>query len=186
MKSRDLPLHWFDLLFRRTGAALAFGLCAARVTATLRLAPSRGPDSLRRVEVLWPVGIYALQTLVRGVIYWLHAAGEEGGHLNDGGRVQPRGAVSCGQCLSDSPCKGAMLSGCSAVQMMLTLLGRLCGVPGCISFLEYRADVLPIRLQGTFCRRSAMRGTTRPTHRTSCQTTFCWAPLCTRHWPARQ
>ncbi|KAL4428416.1 hypothetical protein ABPG75_002505 [Micractinium tetrahymenae] len=75
VKSKDLPLHWFDLLFRRTGAALAFGVCAARAAATLRLAPARGPDSLRRVDLLWPVGIYALQTLVRGVVYWLHAAG---------------------------------------------------------------------------------------------------------------
>lgn len=75
VKSKDLPLHWFDLLFRRTGAALAFCLCAARATVTLRLAAECGPASLRGVHVLRPAGIYALQTAVRGVIYWLHAAG---------------------------------------------------------------------------------------------------------------
>lgn len=96
VKSKDLPLHWFDLLFRRTGAALAFCLCAARATATLRLARPRGPGSLRHVEVLWPVGIYALQTLVRGAIYWLHAAGEERGGRGVAWRRRRRALVWLG------------------------------------------------------------------------------------------
>lgn len=100
VKSKDLPLHWFDLLFRRTGAALAFCLCAARATVTLRLAAECGPATLRGVHVLRPAGIYALQTAVRGVIYWLHAAGgtPEGPSLGRGQIAALQGHVACSGC----------------------------------------------------------------------------------------
>lgn len=73
VKSKDLPLHWFDLLFRTLGALLLFALWALRAAAALLL--PRHFD--RRANLVWaPAAIYAAQALLRGVIYQLHVAGE--------------------------------------------------------------------------------------------------------------
>lgn len=73
VKSKDLPLHWFDLLFRTLGVLLLFALWGVRAAAA-RLLPGHFD---RRANLVWaPAGIYAAQALLRGVIYQLHVAGE--------------------------------------------------------------------------------------------------------------
>lgn len=73
VKSKDLPLHWFDLLFRRAGAALLFALWALRAAAAAAW-PSAFPrgqgSTVGRAFVL-----YAVQAALRMVVYQLHVAG---------------------------------------------------------------------------------------------------------------
>lgn len=70
MKSRDLPLHWFDKLFRTLGSALLFALWAVRAGAA-RLLRWDKQASL----VFVPAAIYAVQAIIRLAIYQLHVAG---------------------------------------------------------------------------------------------------------------
>lgn len=72
VKSKDLPLHWFDRLFRATGSALLFGLWAVRAAAA-RLRPSH--FDARSNLVFAPAAIYLAQALLRLAIYQLHVAG---------------------------------------------------------------------------------------------------------------
>ncbi len=72
VKSRDLPLHWFDRLFRTLGSLLLFALWAVRAGAA-RLLPHHFDA---RATLVWgPAAIYTAQALVRLVIYQLHVAG---------------------------------------------------------------------------------------------------------------
>jgi hypothetical protein len=72
VKSRQLPLYWFDVVFRTTGTMLLFGLWAVRACAAHFL--PRHFDL--RVNLVWvPAAIYAGQALIRGIIYQLHVAG---------------------------------------------------------------------------------------------------------------
>lgn len=72
IKSRQLPLYWFDVVFRTTGSMLLFGLWAVRACAAHFL--PRHFDL--RVNLVWvPAAIYAGQALIRGIIYQLHVAG---------------------------------------------------------------------------------------------------------------
>lgn len=72
VKSKDLPLHWFDRLFRTAGAGLLFGLWAVRAAAA-RLAP--GHFDARANLVVAPALIYLAQAVIRFGIYQLHVAG---------------------------------------------------------------------------------------------------------------
>ena len=72
VKSKDLPLHHFDKLFRTIGSLLLFALWGVRAGAT-RLLP-RHFD--RASTLLWvPLGIYLGQAVIRMAIYQLHVAG---------------------------------------------------------------------------------------------------------------
>ena len=80
MKSKDLPLHLFDRLFRTAGSLLLFALWGVRAAAT-RLLPAHFD---RASTLLWaPVGIYLGQAAIRVAIYQLHVAG---GCCRGGGR----------------------------------------------------------------------------------------------------
>ena len=72
VKSRDLPLHWFDKLFRSLGSLLLFALWAVRAGAA-RLLPTHFDSRANLVFV--PAALYAGQALIRLVIYQLHVAG---------------------------------------------------------------------------------------------------------------
>lgn len=72
VKSRDLPLHWFDRLFRSLGSALLFALWGVRAAAA-RALPAHFD---RRWNLVFaPAAIYAAQALIRLAIYQLHVAG---------------------------------------------------------------------------------------------------------------
>ncbi len=70
VKSRDLPLHWFDKLFRTLGSALLFALWALRAGAARLLRWDR-----QAALVFVPAAIYAVQAVLRLIIYQLHVAG---------------------------------------------------------------------------------------------------------------
>lgn len=70
VKSRDLPLHWFDKLFRTLGSALLFALWAVRAGAARLLRWDR-----QAALVFVPAAIYAAQAVIRLIIYQLHVAG---------------------------------------------------------------------------------------------------------------
>lgn len=72
MKSRDLPLHWFDRIFRTLGSLLLFVLWGVRA-AWARLFPRHVDQRSNLVFV--PAALYAVQALLRLGIYQLHAAG---------------------------------------------------------------------------------------------------------------
>lgn len=87
VKSRDLPLHWFDKLFRTLGSALLFALWAVRAGAARLLRWDR-----QAALVFVPAAIYAVQAVIRLIIYQLHVAGGCSGLL---GLWAER--ASCGQ-----------------------------------------------------------------------------------------
>lgn len=72
VKSADLPLHYFDLLFRRFGALLLFALWAVRAAASYA-----APAALlrKRNTVAAALLAYLLQAALRMGIYQLHVAG---------------------------------------------------------------------------------------------------------------
>ncbi|PRW44503.1 Leucine-rich repeat-containing 1 [Chlorella sorokiniana] len=70
VKSHDLPLHWFDKLFRTLGSALLFALWAVRAGAARLLRWDK-----QAALVFVPAAIYGVQALIRLVIYQLHVAG---------------------------------------------------------------------------------------------------------------
>ena len=70
VKSRDLPLHWFDKLFRTLGSALLFALWAVRAGAARLLRWDR-----QAALVFVPAAIYGVQAVLRLIIYQLHVAG---------------------------------------------------------------------------------------------------------------
>lgn len=74
MKSQDLPLHWFDIAFRRYGALLLLALWAMRAATTLLLAP--GAMGAPRAHVWAPCALYAAQAALRALLYVLHYAGK--------------------------------------------------------------------------------------------------------------
>ncbi|PSC69912.1 hypothetical protein C2E20_6610 [Micractinium conductrix] len=80
VKSRDLPLHWFDRLFRFAGTALLLVVWLARAAGTVVASPRSGrqPAAAATADALlvwWPAGMYAAQAALRMIIYKLHAAG---------------------------------------------------------------------------------------------------------------
>ena len=67
VKSRDLPLHWFDRAFCTLGPLLLLGLWAARAAATL-LAPRSWRARRDAVMLLWlPAGFYFASSALRVV-----------------------------------------------------------------------------------------------------------------------
>ena len=72
VKSRDLPLHYFDLLFRTFGAGLLFILWAIRAVVTYSW-PKAFPR--KRDTVVKPFTLYFVLSAIRGAMYQLHVGG---------------------------------------------------------------------------------------------------------------
>lgn len=72
VKSKDLPLHLFDRLFRTVGSLLLFALWAVRA-ATTRLLPRHFDQASTLLRA--PLAIYLVQSAIRVAIYQLHVAG---------------------------------------------------------------------------------------------------------------
>lgn len=75
VKSRDLPLHWFDLVFRRFGALLLFGLLAVRAAAAARTWRSTSGGPFTDGTVLKTFALFLGLAFLRMAIYQLHVAG---------------------------------------------------------------------------------------------------------------
>ncbi len=72
MKKDELPLHQFDLLFRKVGGAVIFGAWFLRA-AIKHTSHLRGDG---RIEHIWiPAIIYAAQAAMRSSVYQLHRLG---------------------------------------------------------------------------------------------------------------
>ena len=72
VKSRDLPLHYFDLLFRTFGAGLLFILWAIRAVVTYSW-PKAFPR--KRDTVVKPFTLDFVLSAIRGAMYQLHVGG---------------------------------------------------------------------------------------------------------------
>lgn len=70
--SKDLPLHYFDVIFRRFGALLLFTVWAARASILFAL---QKPWQLNKGLVLRACALYIIQAVVRSIVYLLHATG---------------------------------------------------------------------------------------------------------------
>lgn len=72
VKKSELPLHQFDLLFRKVGGAVIFGawFFRAAIKHTFHLRADG------RIEHIWiPAVIYAVQAVLRSAVYQLHRLG---------------------------------------------------------------------------------------------------------------
>eukprot|EP00887_Chlorella_sp_A99_P004968 scaffold4.g4968.t1 len=85
VKPKDLPLAWFDAIFRRTGSMLLLALWAARAAVSLA-APRCVDAAANRVWV--PGALYAGQAALRAGVYLLHSAGEQACEREAAGRCR--------------------------------------------------------------------------------------------------
>ncbi|GAB4814470.1 hypothetical protein N2152v2_001516 [Parachlorella kessleri] len=115
VKSRDLPLHYFDLLFRTFGAGLLFILWAVRAVVTYSW-PKAFPR--KRDTVVKPFTLYFVLSAIRGAMYQLHV----GGYIFTPRRYARDNLSHPPHVMSDHILLGASLMGGFACEASLSLL----------------------------------------------------------------
>jgi hypothetical protein len=135
VRSKDLPLHNFDAIFRRTGHLLLFALLALRWVAVNAFPAALG--NRERNPLQWPAILYATQAAVRAAIHQAHQAGMLFGPNSIWARIEntgPWAPTHPHHVMSDHILLGAAVMGGAACEAALPLLnwGCVCGVCLCV------------------------------------------------------